>query len=137
MAWWIEYKQQYVSLSPQGKYIVVALLTSNYDYWSELYKTREKYTAEKDRISSAVVSSLEELYPGISEKIEVIDVATPIIYERYTGNWRGSMEGWLPNTKGFGLKMRKGLPGLKNFFMVGQWVELGAGYQQWLYREET
>lgn len=115
------------SLAPQGKSTVVALLTSNYDYWSKLYKTPEKYTAEKKRISSIVIESLEELYPGISVQVEVIDVATPMTYERYTGNWQGSMEGWLPSTKGFGLRMRKDLPGLKNFFMAGQWVEPGGG----------
>jgi phytoene dehydrogenase-like protein len=61
----------------------------------------------------------------------VVDVATPLTYERYTGNWQGSMEGWLPTietmsmTRGRG--MDKTLPGLDDFYMVGQWVEPGGG----------
>ena len=55
------------------------------------------------------------------------DVATPITWERYTGNWRASFEGWLTTTKTFGMRMGKTLPGLKNFYMAGQWVEPGGG----------
>ena len=53
------------------------------------------------------------------------DVATPITWERYTGNWRGAYEGWM-----FGAyegNMKKTLPGLDNFFMAGQWVNPGGG----------
>ena len=59
--------------------------------------------------------------------MEVVDVATPMTYERYTGNWQGSFEGWLVTTKTFGMSMNKTLPGLRNFYMVGQWVEPGGG----------
>ncbi|MBN2394129.1 MAG: hypothetical protein JXR84_25580 [Anaerolineae bacterium] len=51
--------------------------------------------------------------------------------ERYTGNWQGSQEGWLITTNTFGMMMGKGvdktLPGLDDFYMAGQWVELGGG----------
>jgi len=62
--------------------------------------------------------------------VEVVDVATPMTYERYTGNWQGSMEGWLPTTRTAGMLIRgmdKTLPGLENLYMVGQWVEPGGG----------
>jgi phytoene dehydrogenase-like protein len=58
-------------------------------------------------------------------------VATPMTYERYTGNWQGSMEGWLITTKTMRMTMGRGmdktLPGLENFYMTGQWVEPGGG----------
>lgn len=57
----------------------------------------------------------------------MIDVATPMTWEHYTGNWQASYEGWLITTKTFGMRMPKTLPGLKNFYMCGQWVELGGG----------
>ena len=34
-------------------------------------------------------------HPGLADKVEAWDVATPLTWERYTGNWRGSYEGWL------------------------------------------
>ena len=61
----------------------------------------------------------------------MVDVATPITYERYTGNWKGSMEGWLLTTEtiktAMGRGMDKTLPGLDNFYMAGQWVQPGGG----------
>jgi phytoene dehydrogenase-like protein len=55
-----------------------------------------------------------------------------LTYERYTGNWQGSMEGWMLTTKTMsymmsGKTMKKTLPGLENFYMIGQWVEPGGG----------
>ena len=55
------------------------------------------------------------------------DVATPMTWERYTGNWRGSYEGWQFNTSSFTSSMKKTLPGLDNFYMAGQWVNPGGG----------
>jgi len=59
--------------------------------------------------------------------VEMCDVATPTTFERYTGNWQGNHQGWMPTTEQFGLRMSKTLPGLKSFFMAGQWVEPGGG----------
>ena len=61
--------------------------------------------------------------------IEGVDEATPLSYERYTGNWLGSSCGWLLTKETMPLMiqgMRKTLPGLHNFYMAGQWVEPGG-----------
>jgi len=55
------------------------------------------------------------------------DVATPVTWVRYTGNWKGSYEGWLIGADAFDMRMSKILPGLGKFYMVGQWVEPGGG----------
>jgi phytoene dehydrogenase-like protein len=55
------------------------------------------------------------------------DVSTPATVKRYTNNWKGSLEGWVWKP-GMGLnRMSKTLPGLDNFYMIGQWVEIGGG----------
>jgi len=46
---------------------------------------------------------------------------------RYTGNWKGSYEGWMEVSFGLGKHMDKTLPGLGSFYMIGQWVEPGGG----------
>jgi phytoene dehydrogenase-like protein len=115
------------TLTPQGKSVVVYLTGSDYEYWRKLYQDSESYAAEKKRTADVVIAQLEKRYPGITEQIEVVDVATPMTYERYTGNWQGSMEGWLLTTKTLGMRMSKTLPGLRNFYMSGQWVEPGGG----------
>jgi phytoene dehydrogenase-like protein len=57
----------------------------------------------------------------------MVDVATPVTYEHYTGNWQGCYEGWQPTPYAFGKTISKTLPGLDNFYMVGQWVFAGGG----------
>jgi phytoene dehydrogenase-like protein len=119
------------TVAPPGKSAIVVMFMSDHDYWRELYQEPERYDAEKKSIAIKVIGGLEKRLPGISEQIEVIDVSTPMTVERYTGNWQGSMEGWLITTKTMPMTMGRGmdktLPGLDGFFMAGQWVEPGGG----------
>jgi len=58
-----------------------------------------------------------------------VDEATPLSYERYTGNWMGSTCGWLMTKETMPMLIKgipKTLPGLGNFYMAGQWVEPGG-----------
>ena len=59
--------------------------------------------------------------------MEVVDLATPVTYERYTGNWQGSYMGWADTTKTMDKMMSRTLPGLGSFYMAGQWVHFGGG----------
>jgi phytoene dehydrogenase-like protein len=106
------------------------MLYSDYEYWKALGSDHCIYDAKKVETGNSVVKLLEQRFPGISEQVEVIDVATPLTFERYTGNWKGTFEGWLltPENSYVLMKpMRQTLPGLKNFYMCGQWVEPGGG----------
>lgn len=116
------------SLAPPGKSVVEVMLQSTYDYWQRIYG-RKLYDTEQIQVCDTVVGFLERLYPGIAEQVEVKDVATPLSYERYTGNWRGSTCGWLltKDTMLWTIQgVDKTLPGLRNFYMAGQWVEPGG-----------
>ena len=126
---WFGWKHYYhdSTLAPSGKSVIMGSGLSNYEYWKELYKDQERYKTEKQQIAETVIAQLEKRFPGITQQVEVIDVATPMTFERYTGNWQGSFEGWLITPKTFMMRMSKTLPGLKNFYMAGQWVEPGGG----------
>ena len=119
------------TMAPAGKSAFVMLFPTKYEYWKDLYSDKEKYAAEKQRIVEQVIDRLEKRWPGFAEKVEVIDVATPVTFERFTGNWRASFEGWMINketiSKTFGKGIKKTLPGLNNFFMIGQWTQPGGG----------
>lgn len=107
------------TLSPKGKSNLVVGFNSDSDYWENLYKDKEKYKQEKKNVEKAVISCLEKIIPNIQERIETIDVATPMTIIRYTNNWKGSIMGFL---NFFSLKLPRTLPKLENFFMAGQWV---------------
>ncbi len=116
------------SLSPAGKSIVIVMLRTNYPYWQHIYGHR-LYDSEQLQVSDIVIEQLEKVYPGIRQDIEVVDEATPLSFERYTGNWQGSSTGWLLTKQTMMmmvLGMKKTIPGLKNFYVCGQWVEPGG-----------
>jgi phytoene dehydrogenase-like protein len=116
------------SLAPAGHSVVEVMLRTDYDYWQRIYG-RKLYDTEQDQVADQVLAFLEKLYPGISGEVEVVDVATPLSYERYTGNWLGATCGWLLTKRTMPMMvigMRKTLPGLGNFYLAGQWVEPGG-----------
>jgi phytoene dehydrogenase-like protein len=117
------------TFAPPGKTAVVTFLaTYDHEYWRDLRQADPpRYEAEKQRIAGEVIGLLEKRFPKAAGKVEVVDVATPATVIRYTGNWRGSMEGWLI-TPATGMKtLPFVLPGLKNFYMAGQWISPGGG----------
>ncbi|GAA0296528.1 FAD-dependent oxidoreductase [Sphingomonas oligophenolica] len=117
------------SFAPIGKTAVTAMIpTRNHAYWCGLRDSDPAcYRREKDRIAAAVLDVFEQRLPGISAAIEVTDVSTPASVIRYTGNWQGSMEGWLLTPRTGLTALETTLPGLKNFRMIGQWVMPGGG----------
>jgi phytoene dehydrogenase-like protein len=118
------------TMAPQGKNTLVVQFTTDYDYWHKLRQEPEKYRAEKEAIVQAVIAGLEERFPGITEQVEMTDIATPITWERYTGNWRGSYEGWMFDSD-FSLmsSMRKTLPGLRTSTWRGSGLIPAVAYQ--------
>lgn len=116
------------TLAPPGKSAVTLLFETDYHYWQRIY-ARRIYDMEQLQVSDTVCRFLDGLYPGLLEAIEVKDVATPMSYERYTGNWLGSTCGWLLTKDTMRLMIQglpKTLPGLGHFYMAGQWVEPGG-----------
>ena len=116
------------TMAPPGKTVVKVTFYADYSYWQNLSHDHERYEKEKAGIAEVVTRLLDQRYPGFAESVEVTDIATPITWERYTGNWKASFEGWLMTDKTMPpFRMSKTLPGLKDFYMAGQWVEPGGG----------
>lgn len=116
------------SLAPEGKSVIEAIVRSDYAYWQRIYG-RRLYDTEQTQVSGIIVEHLDQWHPGIKKDIEFVDEATPLSYERYTGNWLGSTCGWLMTKETMPMLIKgvpKTLPRLGNFFMAGQWVEPGG-----------
>jgi phytoene dehydrogenase-like protein len=109
------------ALAPLGKSVLIVMLTTNYEYWQRIYG-RSIYNAEEMQESQILIDVLERFYPGMKNDIEFVDVATPLTYERYTGNWQGSSCGWLLTKQTLPLSIKgvpKTLPKLRNFYAIG------------------
>ena len=115
------------SLALPGRTVMRVYFASDYEYWRKLKQDPERYEAEKEKAADQVVAALDSRFPGLADQVEMCDVATPATFERYTGNWQGTFMGWQTSTKTLIMRMSKTLPGLKNFYMAGMWVEPGGG----------
>jgi phytoene dehydrogenase-like protein len=103
-------------------------MQTRFEFWTTLKKTDpQRYRAEKKRIVQEIIAALEQRFPGLAPAVERSDIATPATFVRYTGNWQGSYEGWLPTPRILGRRIPYTLPRLKNFYMAGHWVVAGGG----------
>jgi len=117
------------TFAPPGSTAVTCFLpTGNALHWTGLERhDPARYHAEKERIANAVIDVFAKIVPDVRNAIEVVDVSTPATVIRFTRNWKGSYEGWLP-TPSTGIKpLPHTLPGLRKFVMAGQWVSPGGG----------
>jgi phytoene dehydrogenase-like protein len=115
------------TLAPEGTSVLNVMAEADYDHWHGLSADRPRYDAEKQAVAETLTALVEERFPTAAGRIDMIDVATPHTFERYTGNWRGSWEGWLMTTKNCTLRLPTTLRGLGNFRMIGQWIQPGGG----------
>ncbi len=118
------------TMAPPSKSVATLWCAADYDWWAQQRANRAAYRQEKQRVADRVVAAVEERLPHVRGRVEEVDVATPVTYERYTGNWRGAFAGWALTTRKMSMMMggamRKTLPGLAGFAMAGQWVEPGG-----------
>lgn len=121
------------TLAPAGKSVLSLWLEADYTFWKQLRADPPHYDAAKQLVAEQVIAVLDQRYPGLAAQVEMVDVATPITYERYTDNWRGAFAGWAMTTRKMSMMMGKGmrktLPGLQDFYMIGQWVEPGGNVE--------
>jgi len=86
------------------RYTVVASINGLYADWQKL--SEEDYQREKKRLVDESIAGLEKFIPGVREKIDWFEAATPRTIERYTTHFGGTSFG----TKFEGLKVSMELP---------------------------
>ncbi len=111
-----------------GKTALKVMLATSFKYWSALQDSRDRYQAEKHRIAEQVIDLLEKRFPGLRQQIEVIDVATPLTTLQITGNGHGYHAPVTAMVRALftGRRLSQTLPGLHQFYMVGQWAGISG-----------
>jgi len=69
--------------------LTTALLGDTYHFWKKA-KEEGRYEEEKKRLALQISQIVSRIYPQAEGHIEVMDIATPLTYERYTGAYHGS-----------------------------------------------
>lgn len=86
------------------RYLIVASTNARYEDWATL--DSEEYARSKEDLARTTLDALEKYVPGIREKLDHIECATPKTFERYTLHVAGSSFG----TKFEGLGVSRALP---------------------------
>jgi phytoene dehydrogenase-like protein len=109
--------------APEGKTVMTFMISSqDPKHWIRLrQENKELYDKQKQEVAERVVREADNYFGNIRNNLEVLDVATPATYVRYTNNWNGVPMAW-QNTSLYVFKPKKQIKGLKNFYMCGQWV---------------
>jgi phytoene dehydrogenase-like protein len=119
------------SAAPPGKTAVTVFLDSDYGWWKSVSADAARYRSEKERAAEAVIEAVGRYRPGFRSRVEVVDVSTPLTRERYTGNRMGAMQAMRPASSMVRALTNGGprydYPGIRGFFMTGQWVESWGG----------
>jgi len=88
--------------APEGCTTLTTTITGDtYHFWKKA-KEEDRYEDEKRKLADQIRRVICNKYPQAVDNIEVIDIATPLTYERYTGAYHGS---WMSIT-GLGKKMQ-------------------------------
>jgi len=85
-------------------YSIVSSTNANYEDWASL--SEEEYRTSKEELIESTLDALEKYIPGVQEKIDYVEAATPKTFQRYTLHECGASFG----TKFEGLKISMGLP---------------------------
>lgn len=116
------------SLAPEGKSVMSIIILDNYDRWKNL--AAEQYKEAKKQETDKLICAAEKYLPGLTKHIEVVETATPLTMERYTGSAKGAIYGFAQNTSQCGPSRRfKHKSKIKNLFFAGAWTFPGGGFE--------
>lgn len=128
------YDNLYPEYSPKGKNTLNIIFLQGYDPWkkyeADYFKgNKDAYRAEKERMADILIQQVEKtLMPGLSQAIEVKEIATPLTNVRFTSNYRGAIYGW-DQTVANSMPRRLGhTTPIKNLYLSGAWTQPGGGY---------
>lgn len=80
------------SVSPEGTSVITAGTLKYGESWEKL--PPEQYYEMKYEAGRRIVSRLEKMYPGFTEHIEEMEIATPLTHMRYLGHPGGAIYGY-------------------------------------------
>ncbi len=96
---------------------VVSSSNARFEDWINL--SESEYQKQKEYIIEKAISGLEKIIPGVRQKIDYVDAATPLTVERYTLHEKGASFGTKFEGLDVSMNMHKELDGLFHAGSVG------------------
>ena len=116
----------YKDHAPEGCTSLTCLLIGDsYAFWKAA-KADGTYKDKKKELGELFVKTLSQFMPEVATGLEVIDVATPCTYERYTGSYEGSwMSVWEKGGKQNNYPQQ--LDTIDGVYFAGQRIQMPGG----------
>lgn len=121
----VDHAQLDSSLAPQGKGTLLIMTFDSYKNWQGL--TDEEYRQKKKMLADKLIKRAEKLLPGLSNCIEIMEVATPRTMHRYTLSPEGAIYGFAHSVKQSGIFRLGQETRIRGLFLAGAWTRPGAG----------
>ncbi|MBF0362108.1 MAG: FAD-dependent oxidoreductase [Oligoflexia bacterium] len=86
-----------------NRHVVVASTNAKYEDWKNL--NADQYLEAKNKMIDSTLDCLEKFIPNVRSKVDHLEAATPLTFERYTSHLNGASFG----TKYEGLQISRGL----------------------------
>ena len=115
------------SLAPKGKSVIMACTLDSIEYWEKFSDDKEKYNAEKERVSGIILDRIEKEFPDFRKHIEILQIATPMTMRRYTGNPDGAIYGACQRVSQAHINRFPNYIKNLNLYFTGAWVTPGGG----------
>lgn len=114
------YDPHFVSNGKSVVQVMVPQVNRNYAFWDEL-KDKAQYNKEKQNVANAIKEKIEEKFPILKDKIEILDVCTQKTFERYTRSYHGCFQPFMLTAHGKMLNHNGKIDNIKNLFLASQW----------------
>jgi prolycopene isomerase len=121
------------SLAPEEKSTMIIHCSARIDYgnfWKtgKNFERGKEYREFKQEYADILIDRVEKrLGINIKRHIEVLEIATPVTYWRYSGNRNGTTMGASPTNKNIKNRLAHYKTPVKNLFLGGHWAEYGGG----------
>ncbi len=128
------YDNYYKGYSKPGTSTLTIMILSGYEPWRRFEKdyfseNKDEYNREKERVAKVLIKRVEEkLIPGLSSKIKVMEVSTPLTNIRFTKNPKGAIYGYPPSmNNSFTNRIRNSTP-IEGLYLSSGWGNYWGSY---------
>ncbi len=112
-------------LVPAGKGSLLIMTLDSYSNWDGL--SAEEYDRKKQKTADILISRVERYLPGLSENIEVMEIATPRTMKRFTSSSDGAIYGFAQTVRQAGINRLGQETRIKGLYLAGAWTRPGGG----------
>ena len=90
-------------------------------------ENRDEYKKKKQELGALTAEAISDHFPGLKNKLQLLDVWTPATYRRYVDSEIGSFMSFAMPKGRLPIKLKNRVPGRDRILLAGQWLQMPGG----------